>query len=230
VDLCPSSKGINSKKRAYSANSINYASRKAMYFRQKEDRKGQNEAANIDQQKQQRLTRTIDSISKSLSKALFAFNTEVSIDNIGYDYIDYNHEPPKTGGVNGILTGFCIGLEDPKTTLEKISQVKPEKKDILDLALAYYRLCYYDNPIRIQTLFSLMSVLVRDIRHMKIDDDLYAKSLRYALSDILQKEERSFNKKIFEDEWDICYSERNKLSHGGKRKLVKVKKKTNIWI
>ena len=25
--------------------------------------------------------------------------------------------------------------------------------------------------------------------------------------------------------WDICYSERNKLSHGGKIKLVKVEKK-----
>jgi hypothetical protein len=161
-----------------------------------------------------------DLVSRSLSKAIFAFNTEASISNIGYSFIDYNHEPPQSGGVNGILTIFSVGLVDPKTTLTKISQVKPEKKNIIDLALAYYRLCYYDNPLKLQTLYSSMSVIARDIRKKKFDDRIETWELRSTLYDILQKEDRSFCKETFEKEWKMCYSERNNMTHGGESKLV----------
>lgn len=165
-----------------------------------------------------------DLVSRSLSKAIFAYNTEASIDKFDYELLDHNHEHPQTEFRNGFLTIFSIGMPDPKVVLSKISQIKPEKKDILDLALAYYRLGFSDNAVKIQTLFSSMNVLVRDIRHMKIDEELYAKPLRCTLSDILQKEEISFCKETFEKEWKKCYSERNNIAHGGVSNLVDAKK------
>jgi hypothetical protein len=116
--------------------------------------------------------RAKDLVSRSLSKIIFAYNTGASINYDGCTYIDLDHDPPMAGGINGILTVFSVGMPDPKLVLSKISQIKPEKKDVLDLALAYYRLCYYDNPIRLLTLFSSLNVLARYLLNMKVNDHL----------------------------------------------------------
>jgi len=68
---------------------------------------------------------------RSLSKIIFAYSTEASIDNRVYDFLAYNHDPSQFGGVNGILTRFSVEFEDLKITLTKISQIREEKKDVL---------------------------------------------------------------------------------------------------
>ena len=43
--------------------------------------------------------------------------------------------------------------ENPEDTISKIGSIIHKKKDVLDLALAYYRMGYYDNPLRIESFF-----------------------------------------------------------------------------
>ena len=45
--------------------------------------------------------------------------------------------------------------EDPSTTLSKIETIDPGKLEVLNLALAYYKLGEYANPLRIESFFSL---------------------------------------------------------------------------
>jgi hypothetical protein len=53
--------------------------------------------------------------------------------------------------------------EAPNITLEKMKSLKPGKQDKLDLALAYYKLGEYKNPLPIECFFSSMTVLIRDL-------------------------------------------------------------------
>ena len=53
--------------------------------------------------------------------------------------------------------------ETPNIALAKMNSLSHEKQDKLDLALAYYKLGEYKNLLRIESFFSSMTVIVRDI-------------------------------------------------------------------
>jgi hypothetical protein len=60
--------------------------------------------------------------------------------------------------------------------------------DLLDLALAYYRLGYYDNPLRIEAFFSCLTVIIRNILGIPEQDDVKTSSLKYGIKKILAGE------------------------------------------
>jgi hypothetical protein len=75
--------------------------------------------------------------------------------------------------------------EDPNTTLSKIESLNAEKQEVLDLALAYYKLGEYTNPLRIESFFSSITVLVRNMLGKKKDGKVKTSQLKNKIRDIL---------------------------------------------
>jgi hypothetical protein len=128
-------------------------------------------------------------IDKALGKICFAFNTEASISLDGYYLIDLT----KNQNLECICGSLTIGWsyimkEDSKITLAKMNSIKPDKKGILDLALAYCKLGEDRNPLRIECFFSSMTVLIRDlwINELSKNDDVDTKFLKRKIKLILK--------------------------------------------
>lgn len=102
-------------------------------------------------------------INKALGKICFAFNTKASISQEGFYFVDLTNNPNVESVCRSLTIGWSYLKEDSNITLAKINSMKPEKKDILDLALAYYKLGEDKNPLRIECFFSNITVLVRDL-------------------------------------------------------------------
>lgn len=47
--------------------------------------------------------------------------------------------------------------EDPELTLSNLTSLDPDKLEVMDLTLSYYKLSEYNNPLRIESLFSCMT-------------------------------------------------------------------------
>ena len=75
--------------------------------------------------------------------------------------------------------------EDPNITLSKIESLNAEKQEVLDLALAYYKLVEYTNPLRIESFFSSITVLVRNMLGKKKDGKVKTSQLKNKIRDIL---------------------------------------------
>lgn len=102
-------------------------------------------------------------INKALGKICFAFNTEASICQEEFYFVDLTNSQNQEY-ICGIFTlRWSYIKEYSNITLAKINSIKPEKQDKLDLALAYYKLGEYKNPLRIESYFSSMTVLVREV-------------------------------------------------------------------
>jgi hypothetical protein len=155
-------------------------------------------------------------ISAALSKIIFAYHTEAFIQEEGYYYRDVMNEPDlHTCSTLGLRWNF----EDrnAKITLPKMLHILPQKKDTQDLALAYYQLTHYFNPLRLEALFSCLTVLVRDISGSGyVDTD----QLKNTVKDVLQKDS-NFEINKFEQDWSDCYkNERCSIAHGKISKLI----------
>jgi hypothetical protein len=53
--------------------------------------------------------------------------------------------------------------QDPQLTLSDITSLDSDKLEVMDLALSYYKLGEYNNPLRIESLFSCMTTVVRSL-------------------------------------------------------------------
>ena len=108
--------------------------------------------------------------------------------------------------------------------ISKLNTIKPEKNEVLELALAYYQLSHFFNPLRLETLFSALSVLVKDMLGKKIESRLETADLKNKTCEIMKIRDRKFDPKKFELDWIECYSnERNSISHGRQSNLVALK-------
>jgi hypothetical protein len=63
--------------------------------------------------------------------------------------------------------------EDPQIRLSKVTSLHSDKLEVMDQALAYYKLSKYNNPLRIESLFSCMTTIVRSLlgkNHVSMSD------------------------------------------------------------
>src|SRR5919109_3430793 len=141
-------------------------------------------------------------IDKSLAKICFSYNTEASIDISGSYVKDLSIANSLERLSKSIVLRWSHRKEDPQTTLSNIASIKAaDKKEVLDLALAYYKISEYANPLRIEALFSCMPVLVRDLLSRNPDDDVYASEIRNKLKDIFRQTNSNFDESQFDKDW-----------------------------
>jgi hypothetical protein len=160
-------------------------------------------------------------IDKALGKICFAFNTEASIFP-DPTYVDLTNNQKHIFGSLSLRWSYV--KEDPNNTLAKINSIKPEKKDTLDLALAYYKLGEYKNPLRIECFFSSMTVLIRDLwkkelpKNEKVITDFLKEKIKLILKD---RDPNIFDETKFYDQWKEYYiDERCSIVHGKGSKLI----------
>jgi hypothetical protein len=102
--------------------------------------------------------------------------------------------------------------------------IRPDKQDTLALALAYYKLGEYKNPLRIESFFSSMTVIVRDIWKNELlkDDKDSTKFLKEKIELVLlDRNLTAFNIAKFCQQWEDSYAEeRCSIAHGRGSKLI----------
>jgi len=89
----------------------------------------------------------------------------------------------------------------------------------LDLALVYYELGEYKVPLSIESLFSSMTVLVRDMRNYKKDEVLLNFSKIKLV--LLDRNLFTFDEATFDKQWKQCNAdERRSIAHGRGSKQI----------
>jgi hypothetical protein len=158
-------------------------------------------------------------IDKALGKICFAFNTEASISQGGFYLVDLTNNPTVESICNSLTIRWSYVKEDRNITLAKMNSIKLDKKDILDLALEYYNLGEDKNPLRIESLFSSMTVLVRELLGK---DHVYTSDLKDYIKLVLRKRDPTrFDESTFDTQWDEYYvDERCSIAHGRGSKLI----------
>ena len=163
-------------------------------------------------------------INRSLGKICFAFNTEASISPGGLYYIDLINNPNVETITSSLEVRYSYVKETPEIVLAKMYSIRSDKQDTLGLALAYYKLGEYKNPLRIESFFSSMTVLVRDIWKDEFtkSDNIPTKDLKEKIRLVLSKRNAStFDVITFYRQWNDCYAdERCSIAHGRGSKLV----------
>jgi hypothetical protein len=163
-------------------------------------------------------------INKSLGKICFAYNTEASISLEGHYYVDLTSNPILEKITKSLGIRYSYVKEDPNSILTKLSSINPNKQDKLDLALAYYKLGEYKNPLRIESFFSSMTVLVRDIwkNNLPKKDEVPTQFLKEKIRLVLMnRNTATFDGIKFYKQWKECYAdERCSIVHGRGSKLI----------
>jgi hypothetical protein len=116
-------------------------------------------------------------INNSLAKICFAYNTEANLHD-GHYAIDLTSKPDIEWVYAEQMHRWSYLKENPSTTLSKIESLGAEKKEVLDLALAYYKLGEYANPLRIESFFSCLTVLVRNLLGEKRKERSYNSTIK----------------------------------------------------
>lgn len=167
---------------------------------------------------------TLQEIDKSLGKVCFGYNTEALIDKEGFYLVDVIKNPTSERVTKSLTLRWSYVAEDPKEVLTRIESIKNSKRDLLDLAIAYYRLSYKDNPLRIECFFSCLTVLIRDISGT---EHVITSTLKKGIKSILAKKASNFDEKKFEEDWEKCYAEeRCSIAHGRGSRLIDMRKST----
>jgi hypothetical protein len=164
-------------------------------------------------------------IDKSLAKICFSYNTEASIDISGSYVKDLSIANSLERLSKSIVLRWSHRKEDPQTTLSNIASIKAaDKKEVLDLALAYYKISEYANPLRIEALFSCMTVLARDLGYKRSDGYVNTCNLKKSIKDVLHQRTSNFDETQFDQDWRSFYSdERCNISHGKGSKLINIR-------
>jgi hypothetical protein len=156
-------------------------------------------------------------INKSLARICFAYNTEASASESGEYVSDLSHDPNKELVCSSLTMRWSHIKEDPAITLTKIASISTER-DTLDLALAYYKLGEYSNPLRIEAFFSCITVLTRSLLSK---DKVETSDLKKHVRDVLKQRDSKFNESTFEIDWQNSYpEERCAIAHGRGSKLI----------
>jgi hypothetical protein len=162
-------------------------------------------------------------INKSLAKICFAYNTEANLHD-GHYAIDLINKPEIEWLYVEQMHRWSYLKENPSITLSKIESLNAEKQEVLDLALAYYKLGEYANPLRIESFFSCLTVLVRNLLGKKRNGKIRTAQLKNKIKDVLKETDTSFDENQFEKDWIDSYSdERCSIAHGLGNKLIDIR-------
>jgi hypothetical protein len=164
-------------------------------------------------------------VDKSLAKICFAYNTEASVNMIGSYAKDLLATNTLERVSKSIVLRWSHCKEDPQTTLQNIASIKAaNKKEVLDLALAYYKISEYTNPLRIESLFSCMTVLARDLDYKRPDGHVYTSDLKNSIKNALRQRTSNFDESQFDKDWEDFYSdERCSIAHGKGSRLIDIR-------
>ena len=99
----------------------------------------------------------LQEIDKSIGKICFGYNTEALIKKNGLYLVDVTNQPKNEKVVGSLTIRYGYVAQDPKDTLKQIESINNSKKGMLDLAIAYYRLGYAGNPLRLECFFSCLN-------------------------------------------------------------------------
>lgn len=106
-------------------------------------------------------------------------------------------------------------------TLSNIASLDSDKLEVMDLALGYYKVSEYDNPLRIESLFSCMTTVVHSLPGR---DRILTSDLKQKIKEILRQTDTKFSETEFDNNWkDFYVDERCCIVHGAGSKLVDVK-------
>jgi hypothetical protein len=100
-----------------------------------------------------------------------------------------------------------VDISSQLTTLSKIESLGAGKQEVLDLALAYYKLGKYANPLRIESFFSCMTVLACDLLNRSPNGYVNTCDLKKSIKDVLRQRTSNFNESQFDQHWTDCYSD-----------------------
>ena len=163
-------------------------------------------------------------VTIALSKIVFAYNTEAFIDDKAFNYSDLDSSPRIPQFVRTFGIRWSYVEEDPKVVLPKLSKINADKKEVIELALAYYQLSHYFNPLRLETLFSSMAVLIKDLLSKENSYHLKTEEFKDKVIEVMKIKDSKFDVNRFHSDWQECYTnERNSISHGRPTNLVALK-------
>lgn len=162
-------------------------------------------------------------INISLSKICYAYNTETNLGD-GHYAIDLTNDPKNEWVYGQFMDRWSYIKEDPNTSLSKMESLGPGKQEVLDLALAYYKLGEYANPLRIESFFSCMTVMARELLNKKPSDKVDTPELKNSIKNVLRQRHSKFDESQFDNDWKTCYSdERSSIAHGRGSKLIDIR-------
>ena len=160
-------------------------------------------------------------IDKALGRVCFAHNIEPSMSENASYVTDLLKDTSMEKIRKGLHARWNYVKENPQITLSNITSLDSDKLEVMDLAFAYYKLSEYDNPLRIESLFSCMTTIVRSLlgkNHVSTSD------LKQKIKEILRRTDATFAETVFDNNWkDFYIDERCSIVHGWGSKLVDVR-------
>lgn len=160
-------------------------------------------------------------IDKALGRICFAHNIEASIDEDACYLIDLSKDTGRERVRKSLRARWNYVKQKPQITLSNIASLDSDKLEVMDLALAYYRLSEHDNLLRIVSLFSCMTTVVRSLL---VRDRILTPDLKQKIKEILRQTDTKFSETKFENNWkDFYVDERCSIAHGAGSKLVDVR-------
>jgi len=166
----------------------------------------------------------------SLSKVCFCYASEAQICDEGYSITDLSIDPFRPRVSTSITIAYSTLGWEPAELLNRIGSLPQERMNVVDLALLYLKLSSRRNPLRIESLFSSMTVIIRDLYPDKIgnkyDPEHVATSLlKNGIKEIL-KCNVGFDEMQFDKQWTECYlDERCSIAHGKKSTILDISRK-----
>src|SRR5215210_7238938 len=160
-------------------------------------------------------------IDKALGRVCFAHNIEPSMsENVSY-VTDLLKDTSMEKIRKGLRARWNYVKENPQITLSNITSLDSDKLEVMDLAFAYYKLSEYDNPLRIESLFSCMTTIVRSLLGKNY---VSTSDLKQKIKEILRGTDATFSETVFDNNWkDFYIDERCSIVHGSGSKLVDVR-------
>ncbi len=160
-------------------------------------------------------------IDKALGRVCFAHNIEPSMSENASYVTDLSKDTSMEMIRKGLRARWNYVKENPQITLSNIPSLDPDKLEVMDLAFAYYKLSEYDNPLRIESLFSCMTTIVRSLLGKNY---VSTSDLKQKIKEILRQSDATFSETVFDNNWkDFYIDERCSIVHGSGSKLVDVR-------
>nr|MDQ3968928.1 hypothetical protein [Thermoproteota archaeon] len=151
-------------------------------------------------------------IDKTLGRICFAYNIEASINEDACYLIDLSKDTGRERVRKSLRARWNYVKEKPPITLSNIASLDSDKLEVMDLALAYYKLSEYDNPLRIESLFSCITTVVRSLLG---GDRILTSDLKQKIKEILRQTDTKFSETEFDNNWkDFYVDERCSIAHG----------------
>lgn len=170
------------------------------------------------------------SVNISLSKVCFCYASEAKLCEDGYSVTNLSASSSSRRISKSLVLRYSILGWEPDDILKKVNSIPGERINVLELSLLYLKLSSYDNPLRIESLFSSMTAIIRELYPKEIGNDfdpeyVSTRLLNKGIKELLRREE-NFDEIKFDKDWKQCYAdERCAIAHGKKSIISDISRK-----